>query len=315
MNISRQKHLRLGVDLGGTKIEAVGMDHLGTILIRERIPTPKQDYQKLLSELAHLIKRVEVESKQKIGVPCFGTIGLGIPGSLVPGTQLVRNANLQIINGKPLGVDLGNLLKQEVRIENDANCFALSEAVDGAGKGSHVVFGVILGTGCGGGLILHQKIWRGPNAIGGEWGHNRLPDPNQEEWSDPPPCYCGHKGCIETYVSGTGFKADYLKATGKQLDSQEIVALAAQGDSASVQALERLENRLARSLAVLINTIDPDAIVLGGGLSNIERLYENIPKAWDRYVFGDAKYTKLLKATHGDSSGVRGAAWLWGSAE
>lgn len=311
MSKDERQHLRIGVDLGGTKIEAIGMDPQGSIVMRQRIPTPNHDYQELLKELALLIQRVATESQKKIGVPCQTTVGLGIPGSLAPGTQVLRNANLQIINGKPLAQDLGAILKQVVRIENDANCFALSEAVDGAGQGSNVVFGVILGTGCGGGLVLHQKIWRGPNALGGEWGHNRLPDPTQEECSNPPPCYCGHKGCIETYVSGTGFKADYLRSTGKKLESQEIVARAAQGDPAANQALESLENRLARSLATLINTIDPDVIVLGGGLSNIERLYQNIPKVWNRYVFGDAQFTKLLKAVHGDSGGVRGAAWLW----
>jgi fructokinase len=289
------------------------LDPRGEILLRHRIPTPKNDYQALLIELNLLIRHVENASKQKLGVPCHGTVGLGIPGSLAPGTNLLRNSNLQIINGKPLAIDLSALLGQEVRIENDANCFALSEAVDGAGKGAQVVFGVILGTGCGGGLVLHQKIWRGPNALGGEWGHNRLPDPNHEEWNNPPPCYCGHKGCIETYVSGTGFKADFLKATGKNLESQEIVALSFQGDREALQALDRLENRLARSLAVLINAVDPDVIVLGGGLSNVDRLYEKVPKIWEQFIFGDGRFTKLLKAVHGDSSGVRGAAWLWGS--
>lgn len=308
--LTQNESFRIGVDLGGTKIEVVSLNNSGEILVRERIPTPQDHYDHLLKELRTLVVQVEKKTQSILGSGLQGTVGMGIPGSIAPGSEVVRNANLQIINGKNFGKDLEFVLARPVRIENDANCFALSEAIDGAGKGADVVFGVIIGTGCGGGLILNQKIWRGPNAIAGEWGHNRLPDPNSSEVPGPP-CYCGHFGCIETFISGTGLRADYQRATGIAREAQEIVRLSASGDQMAEESLKRLESRIARSLAVLINQIDPEVIVLGGGLSNLDRLYERVPKLLGQYIFGDARYTKILKAVHGDSSGVRGAAWLW----
>jgi fructokinase len=301
---------RIGIDLGGTKIEAVSLTLEGKILVRERVPTPHHSYEQLLESLRDLVIQVEKKTNGILKLDLQGTVGIGIPGSIAPGTEMIRNANLQIINGKNFGKDLEKTLSRPVKIENDANCFALSEAIDGAGQGAEVVFGVIIGTGCGGGLVLNKKIWRGPNAIAGEWGHNRLPDPNSSELPGPP-CYCGHYGCIETFVSGTGLRADYQRFTGIARDPKEIVELAEKGDQMAEETLKRLESRLARSLAVLINQLDPEVIVFGGGLSNLERLYDRIPKLLGRYIFGDARYTKLRKAIHGDSSGVRGAAWLW----
>lgn len=307
---SPNKKIALGIDLGGTKIEAIALSSDGQILARDRVATPNQNYDQLLQALHDLTMQVEQKAQGLIGKNLTGTIGIGIPGSEAPGTSLIRNANLQIINGKNFRQDLEKIFGRAVKIENDANCFTLSEAVDGAGKGFQVVFGVIIGTGCGGGLVLNQKIWRGPNAIAGEWGHNRLPDPDPSEIPGPP-CYCGHFGCIETFISGTGFRADYQRKTGQLKDAQEIVQLAIKGDLVAEETLKRLEHRMARSLAALINQLDPEVIVLGGGLSNVDRLYHNIPRLMGRYIFGDSQQTKILKAIHGDSSGVRGAAWLW----
>ena len=274
--------VRIGIDLGGTKIEALALDEAGCEIVRKRVPTPRNDYGGTVSAIRNLV--FDIEEAQK------GTysVGIGIPGALSRVTGLVKNANSTWLNGKPLKQDLEKALRREVRIANDANCFALSEAVDGAGKDARVVFGVILGTGVGGGISVEKRIHEGVNAIAGEWGHNPLPLPRQE---DLPlrPCYCGRKGCIETYLCGP--------------------ALEKEGD------LDRYEERLARALASVINVLDPGAIVLGGGVSNVARLYDNVPRRWAQFVFSDAVATRLLPPTHGDASGVRGAAWLWGGAD
>jgi len=283
--------MRIGVDLGGTKIEAVALDGAREVF-RKRIPTPRGDYVATLRAVAGLVGEIGE-----------GTVGVGIPGALSRVTGLVKNANSTWLIGKPLRKDLENALGREVRLENDANCFALSEAVDGAGKGAAVVFGVILGTGVGGGVVVHGRLWSGPNAIAGEWGHNPLPSPTPGDLPLPA-CYCGRAGCIETYLSGPGLSRDHAQATGANLSAQDIVSL--QGESVA-----RYEERLARSLASVINVLDPDVIVLGGGMSNVRRLYTEVPRLWGRYVFSDQVATRLARNAHGDSSGVRGAAWLW----
>lgn len=300
------KRWRIGIDVGGTKMEAVAIDKTGAIVARERIPTPRTSYADVLHELAALVRRIE-----KVG-DGSGSVGLGIPGSLDPDSGRVRNSNLLIINDKPLDRDLGAVLDRPIRIANDANCFALSEASDGAGAGAQVVFGIILGTGCGGGIVLQGNIWNGRNGLAGEWGHNHLPDPDPSAGELPgPPCYCGRQGCIETFVSGTGLETDFILHGGTKLSAKEITAKALQGDPEALAALERLENRLAKALASVINLIDPDIIVVGGGLSNYPGLYAHVPKLWAPYIFGNASRTELKPALHGDSSGVRGAAWLW----
>lgn len=298
--------LRIGIDVGGTKMEAVAIDGRGNIVARERIATPKSSYKDVLHALADLVRRIE-----EIG-DGSGSVGVGIPGSLHPDTGRVRNSNLLLINDQPLDRDLGTLLDRPVRIANDANCFALSEASDGAGAGARVVFGIILGTGCGGGIVVDGKIWNGRNSIAGEWGHNRLPDPDPAlgEWPGPK-CYCGHSGCIETFVSGTGLERDFFAHNGEKLSAKDITHLAMEQHPTALAALQRLERRLAKALANVINIMDPDVIVVGGGLSNYQGIYQNVPKLWEPYIFGDATRTLLKKAVHGDSSGVRGAAWLW----
>ena len=296
--------LRLGLDIGGTKIEAVVLGADGGILFRRRIPTPRERYTDLIDAVADLVLTAEREVGESVSV------GAGIPGGPEPRTRRIRNANLQILNGQDLSRDLGAKLQREVRVANDANCFALSEAVDGAAKGASVVFGVIIGTGCGGGLVLNGRVWAGANGIGGEWGHNPLPAPSDGERPGPA-CYCGRFGCIETFVSGTGLAADFRRVTGRDVSARDIVQLAARGDPEADQALCRLESRLARALAVVINILDPEVIVLGGGLSQCRRLYENVPRLWAPHIFGDAGATRLVMAAHGDASGERGAAWLW----
>jgi fructokinase len=288
--------VRIGIDLGGTKIEALALDAAGREIFRKRIPTPRGDYAATIEAVSSLV--------HEIGE---GTIGIGIPGALSRVTGLVKNANSTWLIGKPLKQDLEAALKQEVRIENDANCFALSEAIDGAGKDAEVVFGVILGTGVGGGIVVRGKVITGVNAIAGEWGHNPLPLPNPNDLPLPP-CYCGRAGCIETYLSGPGLSRDHEKMTGLRLAPEAIV-------SAGEQSLERYVERLARALASVINVLDPDVIVLGGGMSNVERLYTEVPRHWSRYAFSDRVATRLARPVHGDSSGVRGAAWLWESVE
>ncbi len=284
--------LRIGIDLGGTKIEALALDRAGREAFRKRVPTPRGDYVATISALQKLV--------QEIGE---GTVGIGIPGAESRATGLIKNANSTWLIGKPLRKDLEDALGRPVRLENDANCFALSEAVDGAGKGAAVVFGVILGTGVGGGIVADGKIIRGANAIAGEWGHNPLPAPTAADFPHPD-CYCGRKGCIETYLSGPGLSADHERRTGQRCSPEHIVSL---GD----QSLERYLERLARALAGVINVLDPEVIVLGGGMSNVARLYTEVPRLWGRHVFSDRVATKLAPPVHGDSSGVRGAAWLW----
>jgi fructokinase len=272
-------YTRIGVDLGGTKIEALALDPAGRELARKRIPTPRESYAATLEAIVGIVRELEVQ------VGAGARVGIGIPGALSPVTGLVKNANSTHLIGHDLKGDLERALGREIRIANDANCFALSEAVDGAGKGAPVVFGVILGTGVGGGVVVEGKVLTGPNAIAGEWGHNPLPLPGA---GDLPlrDCYCGRKGCIESYLSGPALQRD--------------------------PDMARYEERLARALAGVINILDPDVIVLGGGVSNIERLYPNVPAQWKRYVFSDYVATRLARNVHGDSSGVRGAAWLWG---
>src|SRR5262245_44971744 len=284
--------LRIGIDLGGTKIEAIALDPQGHEVFRKRIPSPQGSYQATLDALVSLVHEAGE-----------GTVGIGIPGAISPATGLVKGANSTWLIGKPFRHDLAQRLGREVRMENDANCFVLSEATDGAGRGAKVVFGVILGTGIGGGVAVEGRVLRGRNAIAGEWGHNPLP-----AWTDAdlphPECYCGRRGCIETYLSGPGLSRDHERRTGRRLAAEEIVAL---GD----ESLSRYEERLARALGSVINVLDPDVIVLGGGMSNVERLYTQVPRLWGRYVFSDQVATRLARHVHGDSSGVRGAAWLW----
>jgi fructokinase len=288
---------RIGVDLGGTKIEAIALDAAGREVFRQRVATPRGDYAATVSAVRSLVAEVESSLATK------STVGIGIPGALSRVTGLVKNANSTWLNGRPLKQDLEAALQREVRIENDANCFALSEAVDGAGKGAEVVFGVILGTGVGGGISVNQRILRGVNSIAGEWGHNPLPLPAGADLPLPP-CYCGRAGCIETYLSGPGLARDHEKLTGERCSPEEI-------NSKGGQSIERYVERLARALASVINVLDPDVIVLGGGISNVARLYTEVPRLWGRHGFSDHVATRLAPPVHGDSSGVRGAAWLW----
>ena len=297
--------LRLGIDLGGTKIEIIALGDAGEARLRERVPTPRGDYPATLHAIAALVEKAE----RTLQAHC--SVGVGIPGALSRATGLVKNANSTWLIGKPLQQDLERVLDREIRIANDANCFALSEAVDGAGKDAEVVFGVILGTGVGGGLVVRKRVLTGPNAIAGEWGHNPLPLPAAEDLPLPQ-CYCGREGCIETYLSGPGFSADHLRVTGEAQGAIDIVARAQRGEPACLATLERYEDRLARALATVINVVDPDVIVLGGGLSNIERLCSTVPQRWTASVFSDRVDTRCARNQHGDSSGVRGAAWLWG---
>jgi len=295
--------MRIGVDLGGTKIEAVALDDKGGILVRRRVDTPALDYPGTVRAVVELVSRLESETGRS------GRVGLGTPGAIAPGTGLLKNANSVCLNGKPLKVDLETALQREVRMANDADCFALSEATDGAARGAGSVFGVILGTGVGGGVVVRGRLISGPNAIAGEWGHNPLPLPTAEDLPLPA-CYCGRAGCIETYLSGPGMSADHRRTTGEEKSAIELVAAAAAGDAACEATLVRYEKRLARALAGVINLLDPDVIVLGGGLSNIDRLYARVPELWGAQVFSDDIRTRLLRHAHGDSSGVRGAAWL-----
>jgi fructokinase len=300
--------MRIGLDLGGTKIEGVALDDDGTLLARRRVATPRHDYGETLRAMAGLVRDLEAETGRR------GTVGVGMPGALSPATGLVKNANSTWLIGQPLDRDLGALLERPLRFANDANCFALSEAVDGAGAGARVVFGVIVGTGTGGGVVVDRKVLTGPNAIAGEWGHNPLPWPRPGEWPGPP-CYCGKTGCVETFLSGPGMARDHLEATGEPLAAPEVAAHAERGDAAATATLERYEERMARALAVVLNVLDPDIVVLGGGMSQIARLYESVPRLWQAWAFSDRVDTVLRPPVHGDSSGVRGAAWLWGQGE
>jgi len=295
--------MRIGVDLGGTKIEALALDGDGKELARHRVDTPR-NYDGTMGAIVALVGRLEAETGQT------GSVGVGIPGTVERANGLVKNANSLWLNGRPFDKDLSAALGREARVANDANCLVVSEATDGAAAGVPVVFGVILGTGCGGGVALSGRVHAGPGGVAGEWGHNPLPWPDATEFPGAL-CYCGKYGCLETWISGTGFMADYQRQTGTLLKGAEIVSASEAGDVEALGALERLENRIARGLATVINTLDPDAIVIGGGVSRIDRIYAAVSKQLPQYVFGGRCETPVLKAMHGDSSGVRGAAWLW----
>jgi fructokinase len=284
--------LRIGVDLGGSKIEAIALEPGGREAVRKRVLTPRGDYAATLAAVTSLVAEIG-----------RGSIGVGIPGALSRLTGLVKNANSTWLIGRPLKEDLERALARPVKLENDANCFALSEALDGAGAGARVVFGVILGTGVGGGVVVDRELLVGRNAIAGEWGHNPLPLPGPNDLPLPP-CYCGRAGCIETYLSGPGLEREHRSLTGQERTAREVAL-------ADGEAMQRYVERLARSLAAVVNVLDPDVIVLGGGLSNIERLYRDVPQLWTRTIFSDHVATRLVRNVHGDSSGVRGAAWLW----
>ena len=296
--------MRIGVDLGGTKTELIALADDGTVRLRRRMPTPAGDYAATVALIAAMVAQAEAELATR------ASVGIGTPGSVSPVSGLMRNANSTCLNGRPLKQDLEAALGREIRIANDANCFALSEAVDGAGQGGAVVFGVILGTGVGGGVVVNGQVLNGANGIAGEWGHNPLP-PGEDGEGVAPACYCGRRGCVETWLSGPALAADHLRVTGEALTPEALVARAAAGDAACEATLLRYETRLARALAGVINLLDPDVIVLGGGLSSLDRLYRNVPLRWTPHVFSDAIATRLRPPLHGDSSGVRGAAWLW----
>ena len=296
--------VRIGVDLGGTKIEAIALDRAGQTLDRRRIATPRDDYRRTVAAVAGLVAAVEGDLGRR------GTVGVGIPGALSRATGRVKNANSTWLNGQPLDRDLAEALARPVRLQNDANCFAVSEACDGAAAGSRVVFGVILGTGVGAGIVIDGRPIDGPNGIAGEWGHNPLPWPSDDERPGTA-CYCGLSGCIETFLSGPALADRFRRATGRAVTASDLADAAAAGDAVAAGHLERYVDRLARALAHVMNILDPDAIVLGGGLSNLPALYDRVPERWGRYVFSDRVDTRLLPPRHGDSSGVRGAAWLW----
>lgn len=338
--------MRIGIDLGGTKTEVICLNvDNGKELYRHRVPTPENDYDATIRNMASLVDMAE----KTLGV--HGTVGVGIPGTVSSVTGLVKNANSTWLNGKPLDKDLSDALKRPVRVENDANCFAVSEAVDGAAAGKRTVFGVIIGTGCGAGLVVDGRSVMGLNGIGGEWGHNPLPFPRvyhddpsglldhfdagqnrdsiinptyaakgrpvyftkDRAWNEYPgeQCYCGKRGCIETWISGTGFKKDFARISGEAMATHDITQNATNGEPRAVAALDRYIDRLARCLAGVVNIFDPDIIVLGGGMSNVAQLYDGVPKVWENYIFSDTCHTKIVPPRHGDSSGVRGAAWLW----
>jgi len=298
--------MRLGIDLGGTKIEGVALSAANDVVARLRVPTPAGDYRATIAAIASLVNRLAAEAAASDALP----VGVSMPGALSRRSGLVKNANSTCLNGRPFDRDLADALKRPVRVANDANCFALSEASDGAAAGHRVVFGVILGTGVGGGLVIDGKLLEGPNAIAGEWGHNPLPWPDAAE-QDVRPCYCGRSGCIETWISGPAFAASYAGDRGLRCTAAEIAAAAEAGEACAEAAIERLGQQIGKCLASVVNVIDPDIIVLGGGLSNIEALYALIPPAISRHAFSDGVTTPVVRNSHGDSSGVRGAAWLW----
>jgi fructokinase len=296
--------LRIGIDLGGTKIELAALDRDGRIALRRRVPSPSHDYAAIVAAIGALVEDAERELGAR------GSVGVATPGAESLATGRMKNANSTVLNGRALRADLEARLARPVRLANDANCFALSEAADGAARGAQCVFGVILGTGVGGGIVVRGAIVNGANAIAGEWGHNPLPLPAAGDLPLPA-CYCGRAGCIETYLSGPAMAAEHAARGGESLDAAGIASRAAAGDARCIATLERYEERLARALASVINLLDPDVVVLGGGLSNIERLYGNVPRLWGRHVFSDEVRTRLVPPLHGDSGGVRGAAWLW----
>ncbi len=295
--------MRIGVDLGGTKIEAIALTQEGHIRGRRRLPTPCGDYDAILNTIGELILGLEAEFGEK------GSVGVAMPGSLSPKTGVMRNANTVVLNGKPFDRDLEKFLGRPIRMENDANCLTLSEAIDGAAAGEHCIFGVILGTGVGGGLVIDRKLVSGRNRIAGEWGHN--PMPLSARHGPPRLCFCGKTDCIETYLSGGALAEDHRQRTGEVASGEAIAEAAARGELEARHSLDVYVDRLARALALVINIVDPDAIVFGGGVSNITQLYDMLPPLLGHYAFSDIVTTRVLKAMHGDSSGVRGAAWLW----
>jgi fructokinase len=297
--------MRIGVDVGGTKIEAIAIDAGGCELARRRVPSPSSDYRAMLVAVRGLVESIERELAEQ------AFVGVGTPGAVSAATGLIKNANSTVLNGQPFARDLAEALSREVRLENDANCFALSEAQDGAGAGHAVVFGVILGTGVGGGIVHDRRLWAGAQSIAGEWGHNEMPSRTEPGLPDTR-CYCGRCRCIETYLSGPALAADHSRGdAGVQLDAREIAALARSGDSRARATMDRFCNRLASALASVVNVLDPDVVVLGGGLSNIDALYGEVVARLPEHVFSDRCTTPVLRNRHGDSSGVRGAAWLW----
>ncbi len=302
--MTAEKKLRVGIDLGGTKTELIALDERGKTLLRWRVATPSECYEAIVNNIAEMVWQAEEFLDKPVSV------GVGTPGAISPHSGLMKNANTTCLIGRPLQADLEAVLQRSVRLANDANCFALSEARDGAGEGAAVVFGVIVGTGTGGGVVVHGKVLTGPNAIAGEWGHNPLPWPQDRERPGPD-CYCGRQGCIETFLSGPGLAQDHYRRHGVRHSAEVLVKQAEQGDKKALLTLEGYYDRMARALAGVINILDPDVIVLGGGLSNHQALYSQVPEHWGRYVFSDHVATRLVQASHGDSSGVRGAAWLW----
>ena len=296
--------MRIGIDMGGTKIEGIALAENGEELLRKRIDTPRNDYLGTVKAISGIVDELEAKTNQK------GTVGIGIPGAISPQTGLVKNANSTWIIGRNFEHDLTTALGREVRLANDANCLAVSESVDGAGAGAKVVFAIILGTGCGGGIAIDQKVHSGPLSIAGEWGHITLGWMSPEEYPGEE-CYCGKRGCLETFVSGTGFENAYERQTGIRISGHKIIKLLEKGDDTAEKVMRTYENRLARGIATLANFLDPDVFVLGGGMSNISRIYQNIPALVVDWIFGNEFTTPIRPAKHGDSSGVRGAAWLW----
>jgi fructokinase len=302
--------LRIGIDLGGTKIEGLALADDGREIERRRVAAPRGNYDQTIRAIVDLVTAIESACHTATSKPHAAKVGVGIPGAVSPATGLIKNANSTWLIGRPLAQDLSSALNRPVRLANDANCFALSEATDGAAAGAPIVFGVIIGTGTGGGLVVNGQLVVGANAIAGEWGHNPLPSPEDDERPGPP-CYCGRSGCIETFLSGPALARDYIKLGGDDLSAADVASRVDRGEARAIACLERYEQRFARAIATIINIVDPDVIVLGGGLSNIARLYENVPRLWAPHVFSDRVATRLVRAKHGDASGVRGAAWLW----
>ena len=296
--------IRIGIDLGGTKIEGIALDDHGRALCRRRVPTPAGDYRGTLEAIRRLV--VDVEGEVGVGT----RVGIGTPGALSSASGRLKNANSTVLNGQPFATDVSEVLAREVRVDNDANCFALSEARDGAGAGHRLVFGVILGTGVGGGIVLDGRVWAGRNSIAGEWGHNELPARTGDDLA-PTRCYCGRVRCVETFLSGPGLSADHARTASVTLDAPRIASLAGAGDPGARATMARYGERLASALASVINVLDPDVVVLGGGLSNIDSLYGDVAARLPAHVFSDRCTTPVVKNRHGDSSGVRGAAWLW----
>jgi len=305
--------VRIGIDLGGTKIEGLALADDGREIDRRRIPAPRGNYDDTVRAVADLVVAIESASGARPAEAAerpAAKVGVGIPGAISPASGLIKNANSTWLIGRPLADDLSRVLGRPVRLANDANCFALSEATDGAAAGAAVVFGVIIGTGTGGGLVVDGRVVIGANAIAGEWGHNPLPSPEDDERPGPP-CHCGRSGCIESFLSGPGVARDYILLGGEDLQAAEVASRADRGEARAIACLERYERRFARAIATIINIVDPDVIVLGGGLSNMTRLYDRVPALWGPHVFSDRVDTRLVRARHGDASGVRGAAWLW----